>query len=132
MTVVAALEARRAPESVPLLNLERVERVVVWMAAGGKGGRSPAQRTLDAGWQPVRRRVRVRPDAAADLDALIARMTTVRTARAWVCNEHLRGILERKQARFPIGRPSRRLTHSTFNRAKDVHDQFPRPCVRRA
>ena len=70
MTVVPAIEARRAPEDVPLLNLERVERVVVWMAAGGKGGRSPAQRTLDAGWQPVRRRGRVRH---ADASAMTSR-----------------------------------------------------------
>ncbi len=27
---------------------------VFWLASGVKGGRSPAQRTLDAGWQPLR------------------------------------------------------------------------------
>jgi len=48
-------------------------------------------------WSLLKDRARLRPEAAADLDALIARMTTVRTARAWVCNEQLRGILERKQ-----------------------------------
>ena len=32
-------------------------------------------------------------EATADLDALIARSTTVRTVRAWVYKEHLRGIL---------------------------------------
>ena len=37
------------------------------------------------------------PDAAADLDALIARMTNVRTTWAWVYKEQLREILERKQ-----------------------------------
>ena len=36
-------------------------------------------------------------DDAAELDALIARMTRVRTARAWVYKEQLREILERKQ-----------------------------------
>ena len=33
----------------------------------------------------------------ADLDSLIAKMTTVRTARAWLYKEQLREILERKQ-----------------------------------
>src|SRR5581483_1987988 len=42
-------------------------------------------------------RSRLTPEAAADLDALIAQMTTVRTARAWVYKEQLREILERKQ-----------------------------------
>ncbi|MFZ5654935.1 MAG: glutaredoxin domain-containing protein, partial [Pseudomonadota bacterium] len=38
----------------PLLNSEWVDSVVFWLAAGVKGGRSPAQRTLDAGCQSVR------------------------------------------------------------------------------
>jgi transposase len=42
-------------------------------------------------------RSRLKPEAAADLDALITKMTTVRTARAWVCKEQLREILARKQ-----------------------------------
>lgn len=37
------------------------------------------------------------PRLAADLDALIARMASVRTARAWVYKERLREILQRKQ-----------------------------------
>ena len=48
-------------------------------------------------WSLLKDRSRLTPDAAADLDALIARMTTVRTARAWVYKEQLREILERKQ-----------------------------------
>ena len=48
-------------------------------------------------WSLVKDRASLRPEAAADLDALIARMTTVRTARAWVYKEQLREILERKQ-----------------------------------
>ena len=48
-------------------------------------------------WTLLKDRSRLKPEAAADLDALIARMTTVRTARAWVYKEHLREILERKQ-----------------------------------
>ena len=39
---------------LPLLNFEWVDSVVFELAAGVKGGRSPAKRTLDAGCQPVR------------------------------------------------------------------------------
>src|SRR5207244_8667136 len=42
-------------------------------------------------------RANLKPAAAADLDAWIAQMTTVRTARAWLYKEQLREILERKQ-----------------------------------
>jgi transposase len=48
-------------------------------------------------WSLLKDRSRLKPEAAADLEALIARMTTVRTARAWVYKEQLREILERKQ-----------------------------------
>lgn len=48
-------------------------------------------------WSLLKDRASLHPEAAADLDALIARMTTVRTARAWVYKEQLRQILERKQ-----------------------------------
>lgn len=48
-------------------------------------------------WSLLKDRARLKPEALADLDALIARMTTVRTARAWVYKEQLREILERKQ-----------------------------------
>ena len=48
-------------------------------------------------WSLLKDRSRLKPEAAADLDALIARMTTVRTARAWLYKEQLREILERKQ-----------------------------------
>ncbi len=48
-------------------------------------------------WLLLKDRASLKPEAAADLDALIARMTTVRTARAWVYKEQLREILERKQ-----------------------------------
>jgi len=39
----------------------------------------------------------LQPAEAAELDALIARMTPVRTARAWIYKERLRAILPRKQ-----------------------------------
>lgn len=48
-------------------------------------------------WSLLKDRASLRPEAAAELDALIVRMTTVRTARAWVYKEQLREILERKQ-----------------------------------
>lgn len=48
-------------------------------------------------WSLLKDRASLRPADAADLDALIARMTTVRTARAWVYKEQLREILERKR-----------------------------------
>jgi transposase len=48
-------------------------------------------------WPLLKDRSRLSAEAAADLDALIARMTTVRTARAWLYKEQLREILERKQ-----------------------------------
>jgi transposase len=48
-------------------------------------------------WSLLKDRSRLKPEAAADLDALIARLTTVRTARAWVYKEQLREILARKQ-----------------------------------
>ena len=48
-------------------------------------------------WSLLKDRSRLSPEAATDLDALIAKMTTVRTARAWSYKEQLREILERKQ-----------------------------------
>lgn len=48
-------------------------------------------------WSLLKDRADLRPEAAADLDALIARVTRVRTARAWAYKEQLREILERKQ-----------------------------------
>lgn len=48
-------------------------------------------------WSLLKDRSRLRPEAAAELDALIARITTVRTARAWLYKEQLREILARKQ-----------------------------------
>jgi transposase len=48
-------------------------------------------------WKLLRDRASLTPDARADLDALIAHVTTKRTARAWLYKEQLREILERKQ-----------------------------------
>ena len=48
-------------------------------------------------WSLLKDRSRLKPEAAADLDALIARQASVRTARAWVYKERLREILQRRQ-----------------------------------
>jgi transposase len=48
-------------------------------------------------WTLLKDRSRLSAEATADLDALIAKMATVRTARAWLYKEQLREILERKQ-----------------------------------
>jgi transposase len=48
-------------------------------------------------WKLLKDRGRLNDRDCADLDALIARAATVRTARAWVYKEQLREILERKQ-----------------------------------
>jgi transposase len=51
-------------------------------------------------WSQLEDRASLKPEAAADPDALIARMSTVRTARAWAYKEQLRQMLERKQINF--------------------------------
>lgn len=48
-------------------------------------------------WTLLKDRAQLKPEAAADLDALVNKMARVRTARAWVYKEQLREILERKQ-----------------------------------
>jgi len=48
-------------------------------------------------WSLLKDRSSLKPEAAADLDALIAKFTRLRTARAWVYKEQLREILERRQ-----------------------------------
>lgn len=75
---------------------------VVWHASAAVGKMRRIEQRSDKSlkglrWSLLKDRSRLRPEAAADLDALIARMTTVRTARAWVYKEQLREILERKQ-----------------------------------
>jgi len=48
-------------------------------------------------WSLLKDRSRLSAEAAADLQGVIARLRTVRTARAWVYKEQLREILARKQ-----------------------------------
>ncbi len=48
-------------------------------------------------WTLLKDAAKLKPEAAADLDALISKMTVKRTARAWSYKEQLREILDRKQ-----------------------------------
>jgi transposase len=48
-------------------------------------------------WALLKDRAKLNASQQADLDALVAQLTTKRTARAWLYREHLREILERKQ-----------------------------------
>ena len=48
-------------------------------------------------WTLLKDTAKLKPEAAADLNALLAKMTVKRTARAWSYKEQLREILERKQ-----------------------------------
>lgn len=48
-------------------------------------------------WTLLKHRERLSATGRADLDALIARAASKRTARAWLYREHLREILDRKQ-----------------------------------
>jgi len=48
-------------------------------------------------WTLLKDTAKLKPEAAADLDALITKMTVKRTARAWSYKEQLREILDRKQ-----------------------------------
>jgi transposase len=48
-------------------------------------------------WTLLKDSSKLKPEAAADLEALIAKLAVKRTARAWVYKEQLREILDRKQ-----------------------------------
>lgn len=48
-------------------------------------------------WALLKDRARLKPERRADLDALLSRLTSSRTARAWMYREQLREILDRKQ-----------------------------------
>lgn len=48
-------------------------------------------------WALLKSRERLSPAQREDLDALVTRLTTTRTARAWLYREQLREILSRKQ-----------------------------------
>lgn len=51
----------------------------------------------DRRWKLLRDYGSLSAESRAEVDGLVARLTTKRTARAWVYREHLRAILERKQ-----------------------------------
>lgn len=48
-------------------------------------------------WTLLKDKSKLKPEAAAELDALVAKVNLKRTARAWVYKEQLREILGRKQ-----------------------------------
>lgn len=75
---------------------------VVWHAnAAVDKMRRIEQRTIKSlkglRWSLLKDRSSLKPEAGAELNALITKMTTVRTARAWAYKEQLREILQRKQ-----------------------------------
>ena len=91
-----------APSNCPTAKITFDKFHVVWHANAAVDKMRRIEQRADKSlkglrWSLLKDRASLRPEAAADLDALIARMTTVRTARAWVYKEQLREILERKQ-----------------------------------
>lgn len=48
-------------------------------------------------WTLLKDPASLNPQAAAELDSLVARLTTMRTARAWLYKEQLRDVLDRRQ-----------------------------------
>jgi transposase len=75
---------------------------VVWHASAAMDKMHPIEQRTDRSlngicWSLLKDRSRLSSEAATDLDALLARMTTVRTARAWLYKEQSREILDRKQ-----------------------------------
>lgn len=67
----------------------------------GEQKSDPALKSLR--WALLEDRERLKPEPRAELDALVAQMTTKRTARAWVYREQPREILERKQVNVVRG-----------------------------
>jgi transposase len=48
-------------------------------------------------WAPLKHRDTMRTEQCNDLDALVTRVTSKRTAFVWLCREQLRDILDRQQ-----------------------------------
>jgi transposase len=74
-------------------------------------------------WALLKDRDRLPVAQRADLDALIARATTKRTARAWLYREQLREILERKQinvVRAMLAQWCTNVMHSKVEPMKEV------------
>lgn len=74
-------------------------------------------------WTLLKDTAKLKPEAAADLDALVAKMAVKRTARAWVYKEQLREILERKQINVVRAMPQHWCTcvmRSKVDPMKDV------------
>jgi len=74
-------------------------------------------------WTLLKDRDRLSDQGRADLDALIAKAATKRTARAWLYREHLREILDRKQINVVSAMLTQWCTnvlHSKVEPMKDV------------
>ena len=74
-------------------------------------------------WTLLKDRSKLKPEAVTDLDALIAKLTVKRTARAWVYKEQLREILDRKQinvVRVMLGHWCTCVMRSKVDPMKDV------------
>lgn len=54
-------------------------------------------------WNFLKGQEKLAPDARADLEAFVTKVTTKRTARAWLYKEQLREILQRKQVNVVRG-----------------------------
>ena len=62
-------------------------------------------------WKLLKDRNNLNAQSRADLDAFLAKLTTKRTARAWVYREHLREIMNRKQINVMRGMLSQWCTN---------------------
>ncbi len=74
-------------------------------------------------WTLLKDRGNLSPSAQDDLDALLAQVTTKRTARAWLYREQLRDILSRRQinvVRGLLGQWSTNVMRSKVEPMKDV------------
>jgi len=99
---VATIAVKGCTEELPNARITFDKFHVVWHANAAVDKTRRIEQRTDKSlkglrWSLLKDRASLKPAAAADLDALIARMTTVRTARAWAYKEQLREILERKQ-----------------------------------
>ncbi len=93
---------RGCAEHLPAARITFDKFHVIWHASAAVDRMRRIEQRTDRSlkgmrWSLLKDRSRLSPAACADLDALVARMTTVRTARAWTYKEQLREILERRQ-----------------------------------
>ena len=73
-------------------------------------------------WTLLKDRSRLNAGAQAELDALVARFTTKRTARAWLYREQLRDILDRKQINVVRGMLAQWCTNVMRSKAESMKE----------